>query len=80
MTTRFPDLVQALQEKKYGIKQSITHPLTLLLCKVRIKTPLFDNYEIISHSYELYIISTIEQFFLGWQVSPIDTKRTLTYL
>jgi len=44
--------------------------------------PLFDNYEIISHtcSYELYIISTIEKIFHGWQVSPIDTKCTLTYL
>ena len=29
-------------------------PTTLLLCTVRIKTQLFDNYEIVSHSYELY--------------------------
>ena len=43
----------------YVVKQqSITHTLTLLLCNVRINTPLFDNYEIISHIYELYIIST----------------------
>ena len=55
-------------------------PSTLLLCTVRIRTQLLDNYEIISHSYELYIFSTIEKVFHGWQVSPIDTLFLLIYV
>ena len=52
-------------------------PSTFLLCTVRIKTQLIDNYEILSHSYELYIISTIEKFFHGCQISHIGTKCLL---
>ena len=76
MTNYFPDSKKLITElnnhsltrcyiyiksnQKVLFKVGTFYNKTLLY--IRIKIPLFDNYEIISHIYELYIISTILSF------------------
>ena len=52
MTNYFPDSKKLITELN-------NHSLTRCYMYIRIKIPLFDNYEIVSHIYELYLISTI---------------------